>query len=158
MRFPFWYRKYRERPLNVHRTQCCAWRTCANGSLQYPPFRLFRFYGIEVARGLFFGIEILHSVVQYRALSSRDQPVRAFLGLDILQIGGRIILIPKRRSKNLDTPKKTSWYQLKEHIHLAITGECSTHSLHSREYIHSIRAYIHSIRAYIHSIRANFRH
>ena len=26
------------------------------------------------------------------------------------------------------------------HIHLIITGECFTHSLHSREYIHSIHA------------------
>ena len=39
--------------------------------------------------------------------------MRAFLGLDIL-VGGQKISILKRRSKNLDTPKKTSRYQLKE--------------------------------------------
>ena len=49
-------------------------------------------------RDLFFGIEILHSVVQHldRLLPGINR-MRAFLGLDILQIGGQ---------KNLDTEKK----------------------------------------------------
>ena len=68
-------------------------------------------FGIEIS----FLVSILHSVCSAsRSSSSWDQPVRAFLGLDILQIGGQKISIPKRRSKNLDTPKKTSRYQLKE--------------------------------------------
>ena len=67
-----------------------------------------------VSRSLFWYRDSAFCCSASRSSSSWDQPVRAFLGLDILQIGGQNISIPKRRSKNLDTPKKTSRYQLKE--------------------------------------------
>ena len=66
-------------------------------------------------RDLFFGIEILHSVVQHLDRLLPGINPCALLGpRHPVKWRSRRISIPKRRSKNLDTPKKTSRYPLKE--------------------------------------------
>ena len=68
-------------------------------------------FGVEI----FFGMEILHSVVQHldRFLPGINLCV-LFGASKSCQFEVKKISILKRRSKNLDTPKKTSRYQLKE--------------------------------------------
>ena len=69
---------------------------------------------VLISRDLFFGIEILHSVVRHwdRLLPGINPCV--FLGLDILYIGGQKDLDTERRSKISMPTKKTFRFQLKE--------------------------------------------
>ena len=90
--------------------------------------RVRLFFGIEMSflwyrggRSLPFGIEIPFLVSRFCILlfsvwivSFLGSTHACFFGPRRPAIGGQEISIPKRRSKNLDTPKKTSRYQQKE--------------------------------------------
>ena len=87
------------------------------------------FFGIEMSffvvssrpkspfwyRDLFLGIEILHSIAHHlpRLLPGINWCM-LFWASTSCKLEVKEISIPKRRSKNLDTPTKTSRYQLKE--------------------------------------------
>ena len=93
---------------------------------QTPSFAGESFSGIEIFfvvsrrpkspiwyRDLYFSIEILHSVVQHLDYLGIN-PCVLFWASTSYKLEVKRISIPKRRSKNLDTRKKTSRYQLKE--------------------------------------------
>ena len=66
-------------------------------------------------RNLCFGIEILNSFVQHlNCLGINPCVCALFWASTSCKLAAKKISIPKRRSKNLHTPKKTSRYQLKD--------------------------------------------